>query len=137
MKKVKVDPRIACAVVLSSLAQASWAIVNHTPSQLVSMACPTEWKNIDVVIHPNDLNWANTTDRNTFLDYQDGYIMFNVTKSWGTRDQRYADDALTVASECALRKNTVVDSYFNKTIDTTTILRARINSVPILMYLLD
>ncbi len=111
------------------------ASINHTPTQLVDIACPTEWKNIDVTIDPNSVSWANTTDRNAFLDYQDTYIV-DVTKSWGSMNDAYADDALTVASECALRKNIVVDNYFSKPVDITTVLRERINIVPFIMGLL-
>ncbi len=113
----------------------AYATVSHTPAQLVDIACPTEWKNIDVTIDPASVSWSNTADKNAFLDYQDTYVMA-ITKTWGSTDDRYADDALTVASECALRKNTVVDAYFNKTIDTTTTLRERFNIVPYIFSLL-
>lgn len=117
------------------LSASAYAVVNHTPTQLVDIACPTEWKNLDVVIDPNDLNWANSADSTAFEDYQEAYLM-DVTKGWDSLDVRYADDALTVASECALRKNTVVDNYFNKIIDDITVLQARISIAPFIMGLL-
>jgi len=115
-----------------SVAQAS---VNYTPTQLVDMAGPTEWKNLDVVINPSALHWENTADKNAFLTYQDAYLM-EVTKSWDAMDDQYADDALTVASECVLRKNIVMDDYFNKVIDTFTVLRKRIAVAPFIMGIL-
>lgn len=122
-------------LVLALSTTSAYAVVSHTPTELVEIACPTEWANIDVVVDPASLNWGGTADKNAFLDYQDSYIM-QVTKSWGSMDDQYADDALTVASECALRKNTVVDNYYNKPIDTTTILNVRISIAPLIMGLL-
>ena len=123
------------AIVTGLALSSAYASVNHTPTQLVDLACPNEWKNLDIVIDPASVTWGNTADKEAFHDYQRAYFIAQ-TKSWGGMDNRYADDALTVASECALRKNIVVDNYFNKPIDITTTLKKRINIVPLIMSLL-
>lgn len=127
-----------CAICVTGFALSSAlasASVNHTPAQRVDMACPTQWKNLDVVIDPKHLSWSNSTDKNAFLAYQKAYRM-DITKTPGAMNDQYANDALTVASECALRKNLAVDNYFNKVIDTETALLKRINILPFIMPLL-
>lgn len=122
-------------LILTLSSTSTYAVVSHTPTQLLDMACPTEWKNIDVVIDPASVSWSSAADKNAFLEYQDRYEM-HTTKSWSSVDNQYVNDPLTVASECALRKNIVVDNYYNKPIDVATILKARIHITPIIMSLL-
>ena len=132
---MKIYLKIMLGCVIGMSLSTAHAVVSHTPTELLEMACPTEWKNLDVTIDPASVTWGGTADKNAFLEYQDRYEM-NTTLSWGSMDNQYVDDPLTVASECALRKNTVVDNYYNKVIDTFTVLKKRINIVPFIMGLL-
>lgn len=107
-----------------------------TVTQAVLAACPDRWQAFDTLIDPGDVPadfWGSTADRNAFLDYRQRYL-FDVTTT-STSPSVLAGDALTVASECALRRNKAVDQHFSKTIDTT-VWGKRLNLSPILQMLL-
>ena len=92
----------------------------ETATQVLDRACPEASKNLDEVIQANTLtpNWSSASDKADFIDYLRHYII-QETKEYSPHHPLYADDWLTVASECILRKNKVIDDYFNKNIDET------------------
>ncbi len=128
--------------VLVTLASILWtgAVSATQPSnaELVDDACPTQWKNLDIIIDPTISNhWqSNASDEADFVGFLRQYL-FSTTLDTSNFEAN-ADDAITVASECLLRKNMALDAYFNKTIDTTTKLASRAGILTVLFnYILN
>ena len=119
MKKLKVLLGIAI-IIAATFFRINIAGSQSSPSDLVLSACPQMWNNLDVEVNPATNNYWNgsTSDRNDFIEYQRQFVIKTSIDSVSF-DQN-ADDAITVASECVLRKNKAVDVYFGKVIDDTT-----------------
>ncbi len=116
----------------------SQAQTPFTVAQAYDAACPEQWKLLNVEIKPADFTttpWANAADRAAFKEYWQRYIIHSTLDT--TQFDALADDPVTVASECALRRDKVVDNYFAKAIDTVTTWARKVNIIPIIMMLFN
>ncbi len=100
-------------------------------------ACPETWKLLDRVIsvNTNTVPWASSSDKTDFKDYLKDYLI-TATRSESPASATYADDVLTVASECALRTGPVVDQYFGKSTSNTDFVDRKLR-LKVLMMVFD
>ena len=128
---------IVCAALIGLAPLTTEARTAWTAAQAYNAACPEQWKLLNTTIDPAAFSttpWSNAADRAAFREYWRRYL-FKSSLNISNFDA-IADDPITVASECALRRDRIVDNYFGKVIDTVTAWYNKINLTAIIMMLL-